>query len=408
MLVSLKLGSCVSMPTKRADAILADTLYQVQRSKNRWVQNWEQTNIDRGEEDTPIVWPKYGIARSVCRHVNSQIISTAVHEVSQKLRSKMPWDYKGKSRKFWQGVLNFEIARPTFKGQSFGLHKAIMSLSWEHELILGLSMMSIDSGYRNKRLLWRLHTKELSAGHKRIIRNILDPEHPFAMCCSRLCKTDNAWFLRLVYKDTRELDSVTFRDDNYAMLIPNPKIDERSAFLLISPDMRTRYLLRGDLLQFTHKRLESRRAALRQKYSVDRAGKSHGRQRYFAKQRPLTRGWQNMMDMTRKSVIADVLSMMKKWGCSSLVYREPSMPVRSHDWFAEHNLNWPWSEFEAQLKTKCDDNRIAYLSGPSRRLKLAEFRLMQEKPKNGSVLSMVYETNGRSGKSVQPDKDGAG
>lgn len=97
----------------------------------------------------------------------------------------------------------------------------------------------------------------------------------------------------------------------------------------------------------------------------------HGRNRYFAKQRPITRGWENFTDRIEKLVISDVVKACRDSGAVGVVYREPTIPLRNYEWYGRASMPWAWSEFELKLKAKLTWERLGYAK---ERIGCAEYR----------------------------------
>ena len=81
-----------------------------------------------------------------------------------------------------------------------------------------------------------------------------------------------------------------------------------------------------------------------------------------------------MVDMCArfsKQMVADIISLSIRERCGSILYREPTMPVRDHCWFAGQDVPMDWVAFAARLAHKCEVSGIEY---DVTRIGMAEWR----------------------------------
>lgn len=389
MLLSLKLGSCVSFSDKKFEELLQRTCRRCNQAKNAAVREWYLDASAGQMLPEKFVWDKryYHVARNAARSLNSNVASAAIKQVSEILRGRMPWDAKraGSSKYKWQAILNSEISLPTFRSLVIPIPVSGYRIGWEgnvnrpdaklrckSECVLKLPLLSRESGYQVISPFVRLLVGDLGAAHKNILRRIVDPEDPLVCCDSLLSEADGKWFVRMSYKDkSKEKVKLKMEEgDRVVTLMPN-RWKDRNPFKILYPAGGHRYTGFGEMYQLEHIRLEQRRSVLRFKYRHSQAGKGHGRGRYFAKQRPLTRGWECLVDRVEKQVIADVVSAVRSSKATGVIYREPTMPLRKWEWYGRHELPWSWSEFELKLRAKMNWEGIAY---EKERIGCAEYR----------------------------------
>lgn len=389
MLLSIKLGKCESWSNRTLRRALADTLESYNRCRNAAVTAWYIDAVEKGHPDDKLRWDKtyYHHARRAARSLNSKLVATAAKECNEWLRGRIPWNdaRRGRAPYRWKAILESVIALPTHSGCSFGIPVADFRIGWDGQwnrpagkdrctskCVIRIPLFSKESGYRTLAPTVRLLVCDLSYGNRQILRRIVDQGDTLVCGDSRLSFKDGNWFLRLTYKDlAKPKEVVTLGDDDPVVELWPNRHQDNNPFLILLPDGRRRFAGFGKLYQQQTERLEQRRAVLQTLYRHELAGSGHGRGRYYAKVKPLTRGRNCLEDRIAKQVIADTVKAVRQSNAVGVVYREPTMPLRNWCWYGRRSLPWAWSEFELRLKAKLQNEGIGYVKV---RLGCAEYR----------------------------------
>jgi hypothetical protein len=187
---------------------------------------------------------------------------------------------------------------------------------------------------------------------------------------SAICQKDGKWYARLCYEIPT--DGTGLPIDHVITLWPGGPDDKRP-FRLTWKDAEGREgqwdLGDGLPLVAEYRRLIARRRAIKYR-SRDGCGRGHGKGRFYNTIRPITRATRDMFERFRKQTIARLVQRAITAECGSLLYREPTKPVRAKTWFAAKDVPFPWCEFERQLAFKTEQKGLEYRV---ERLRMAEW-----------------------------------
>lgn len=81
-----------------------------------------------------------------------------------------------------------------------------------------------------------------------------------------------------------------------------------------------------------------------------RNGTGHGRQKYDHAKRLREKQIRNIADEFRRKTICKIIEQMERQQCGTLVYREPSLPLRKRCWFERRGVLWDWTRFLTDLE----------------------------------------------------------
>jgi len=114
----------------------------------------------------------------------------------------------------------------------------------------------------------------------------------------------------------------------------------------------------GDYLKAQTARLIGLRKQIGWRYR-NRMGAGHGRRKIDAAVRRRRQQERNMRQEVLRHMIADIVRQCLKANVGTLIYHEPSGPLREHSWFAAAGLTWDWTRFCQDLKNAAARQSIA-------------------------------------------------
>jgi len=394
--IKLKIDSCATMPSKRWTKLMDERLADANRVRNAVVRAWVRWREDfpewvpeqrRIRDGSPKVDKKTGkpvmenemisqtkeaelfhVYKSVAPLLASDIASGCWSEVLSDLRDHMPYNHDG-SKYRWQAILNFEVAPPSYTGSTIPCSKKASKLIYTDDRFeLRFPMLSQASGYSSQARspvvrLKGYKSHGLSDGEKALLKRIAAGE--LRRADSTLVRKDGGWFYHLVYE--APIKDHGLNPDTIARLTPL-RSNSRKPFELAIADGATWTV--GDGIAFAKicERLTIRRRAIRNRYK-DGAGKGHGKAKFYRALRPASRSVIDAQDNFRKHLVNEIVKFCIRNSAGTVVYREPTMPLRSLLWFDQKGLPFNWTSFAAYLKFKLEVNHIAMELEPRGRSK---------------------------------------
>lgn len=402
--IPIKVGACLTGPTKRMIADFAQVGIECNRARNAVADHWrewhrkhprykckQRTDRDgnpkvnqKGEPvmenpgmpqqlDRALYKP---VATSAVPTIAAQIVSACAAQVKDFLLGKTPWNHPAKKQhaRRYQAILDHQMRLPEYTsvaipipsqisaighegrvtpGKSPGLTKMLADTS-KSSAVFGFAMHSQKSGrknrWRNAWVVFRIHVAGLPRGHRRMIRQLATGDLPLGE--SKLINDDGQWFLRLVL-DART--TPTMLDDASSLtLIPSPADAARP--FQITTDGIARWFGFTDWLEERVHHYESRRQRVRRQTRDKPLG--HGQGRLYAKIRPWSRRIEDIKDSWVKQRARDLAKLCIRHGCGTLVYREPSLPLRDLLWFSKHGVQFDWTQWLTALRQVCLKNGI--------------------------------------------------
>ncbi len=391
-ILSLKLGKCVNMPSKRADKLLHHIGAECNRVRNKMVRVFVRWHEDHPAYEPQVYTTKSGkqvtesatfplaLVSSKCdtgfyrqgqatsNMPAAKIISAIQAEVVDYLNGNMPYNHGGLSRWRWQGILNCEINAPSYRSLAIPVQKQDTCLVYDGTVygqgisaeraasacMIRLALLSKASGYAQRGLIYNLEVGRMSGGNRRLLKRIVSGDLPF--CDSRLVCKNGEWFVRLCY-NVPEVDH-GLDADRVATLRIGGKLSDMPLCVHLPDEDRPRRIGDGKPLVAEYERLTIRRKSLQYRYRSGR-GSGHGQERVYRAIRPLSRRMADVKDSFDKYAVACVIHTLVRDGTGTLVYREPTMPLRDHAWFAQHGIPMDWTRFVEKLKFACAKHRIA-------------------------------------------------
>lgn len=195
----------------------------------------------------------------------------------------------------------------------------------------------------------RISTSRLSAGQKRLLHQLASGERK--LTDSKLLLRDGEWFWFLPLA----FESNAVQSDRQAVLSPVIPCESTVGnadrpFGLSLPEREKPWYI-GDaryIIAQAH-RIETMRKAIGWRYR-QRNGAGHGRRKIDEKMRRVGQLWANITDEFRRRLICDIVNQCERAACGTVVYREPSLPLREKCWFARNGLEWNWTRFFGDLE----------------------------------------------------------
>lgn len=407
-ILKLKLGAADGMSRKKLRQWLADCCRQTNNARIamqwKWME-WRKSHpdwqpgqrVDRSgqpkvsKDGKPLLEHQscsqelaklmYAYGREVSPKVNSKVLSQAWTDILQRLKSNTPYTHRGKARFVWQAILSHELPLSNFAALSMpvpgqdsclfyrGHHSRKLSPGIVdrieryagHSAVLRFPVWSAASGHRRNDIICRVQIGKMSCGHRKLLAKIAAGEIKFSD--SEIVERGGKWFLHLCY--SMPTTDHGLDPERQAVLT----MGRDRMFCLTFPDGR-RWNIGDDRPVIREcERITLRRKTIRYRSRNNPSG--HGKQRFYSKVRPFARRFLDMQDEYRNQLLADLVKACIKNNCGSLLYREPSKPLREKSTLAIKGVPFNWSEFLPMLKFKCELNHISL---NTERMKYAEWQ----------------------------------
>lgn len=316
----------------------------------------------------------YGVATAAAPRLNTNLVSSCVQEVNARLRANTPYNHDGDARWVWQAILDSEVSLPTWRGGRIPMPRSGFKLHYtDDECSIRFPLLSKAAGCKILSPLVRLLASDLKAGHRRILRRLATGD--LRVADSQITERKGTWYVQLVYDVP--VRAVNLPVDRTLMVMPSlPDARRPLVAVWLTEDKQERHwgLGNGVPLVAEYRRVQARRRALRDRYS-DGCGSGHGRTRWYRTIAPLSRYVVDMSSRFAKQTVADIVALAIRERCGSVLYREPTMPVRNCCWFAAQDVPMDWTAFEARLAHKCQVCGIEY---DKQRIGMSEWRPRNE------------------------------
>lgn len=384
---NLKLGGPLQMPKKRLALLLAQSRHDCNVVRNAVATAWyvwrrENPQWTPGEKDSKLC-PRnmlnrelYHIGCNAAPNLSTKIVSRCVRDVVSKLKANVPYNHDGDARWFWQAVLSNEVSLPTWRKGRIPVplqdmvigydgivlpgakkpNRSMVTRAAESGCAIRFALLSRASGYSVMSPIVRLKVKDFTVGQRRLLRRMVADEVHIGD--SQIIEKDGEWFVQLVYDVPVKASG--FSEDKVLTVLP-AQPEDKWPFELRWGDESRWYIGNGRGYGTEYQRIQARRRAIRHRYKSD-SGKGHGKQRAYKSLQPMTRAVQDLAGRFQKQTISDVVKLALREQCGTLVYREPSKPIRNRAWFSKkHDAPFDWTEFEARLRFKCEQHGIKYV-----------------------------------------------
>lgn len=329
----------------------------------------------------------YHWARSVATRVSSQIGSNIAQKAKSELTANVPYDHAfgktnadGSRKLVCDALVNDEISRKTYRSFTIPCLRSTTLFAYQgyatgrankagsrsdvtgaNCCYVDVVLWSTDSPFQQKSLRFRLNLKSREAGHRKILAKIAKGE--IRMADSQLVKKDGQWYFQMAYNP--EPKDYQLNPARTAVLVPG---SGDSPFYIGFFDengelFATRSIGNGRAYKMQLQRLTLRRRALQYRYRFG-ARKGRGRKSFFQKRNMETRSGLYLQAGFRKQAVAEIMKMVRVFDCGTMLYREPTKPVRVHSaiWFNQQDANFDYTIFLESLKHKMAAHRVDFSS----------------------------------------------
>lgn len=311
--------------------------------------------------------------------VGCSIIAQLRSEVLDRLKTKMPYTHPGEAKFRWEGILKYECARDCYRAISIPAPNSITVVGYDglisrdiskglserlrrlahSNAIVRLQLFSRESGRANLDHVFWIEARQLPHGKKAILRKVVSGE--WKLCDSKVVYKRDGWYYQMAYKQPQK--SLNLNKQNVAALLMNPANASHPLsirFKRADGKVITWQLGDANMLLAEYKRLEQRRAAIKERYKVAGSGrKGHGRQRAYRSQKPLTRKLNDLQEVFTNYVVASIIKFCTRHDCGTVIYREPSLFLRDFSWFSKKGkITYNWTSLCSKLKHKMWVNGI--------------------------------------------------
>jgi len=401
-ILEVKLGRPYQMPAKRLQRLLEQARRDCCKTRNAAITHWllwRRSNPDwepggpydppprkikrAKKQSKPAKPPKdppygpreflsrelYSVASGASPNLNTSLVSSCVQDVVSRLKSNTPYNHDGAARWVWRAILDSEVSLPTWRGGKIPAPRAVTKLHYSDDACwVKFGLLSKKSGYRTLSPQVRLHVADLTAGKRRLLRRIVSGE--IRMADSQLYEKKGKWYLQICY-DLPEV--APSESDRVLTLMPGkPESDYPFRFLWTDDSGKERDWTTGRAkpLVGEYRRIEARRRSIRYRYK-DGAGSGHGKKRWAKNIKPLTYAVTDLCGRWQKQFVSDVIKHAIKEGCGTILYREPTMPLREEEFFARESMPFDWTALCGRLRFKAESKGLAF---ETTRIGMAEWR----------------------------------
>jgi hypothetical protein len=332
----------------------------------------------------------YTHARRVTPELFSKIVARCCTAAVQTLKFNVPYNHQGKAKKIWQALLLHETQLNDYNkprsGRSIpisnqetyiyyagacnrhgvGIEQRIREFAG-NSVAIRFALWSRASGRSQIDVIARVAVGKMRQGHRRILRQIAAGE--IKACDSLVVEDNGKWYVHLVYELTPAQSTA---DPNRKAVLT---MGTENALTLSFPDnadgkpSRPWRIGNDEYLRVQLTRLISRRKAIEfgTRFGQNRG---HGRRPIVAIQTRNTRQQRHQMKAYRGNVVADIIKACQRNNCGTLVYREPTLPLRKRSWFATEGIDFNWRDLDSDLAYKSERNGLQY---KTERMRTAEW-----------------------------------
>jgi hypothetical protein len=411
-ILEVKLGRPINMPSRRLNALLLDARRDCCRARNAAMMHWYAWRVivrpdwqpggaydppplrikrkpkpvdpDKPAPKDPPHAPReflsremYNAATAAAPKLNTSIVTSCRNEVTASLRDPTPYNHDGAARYKWQAILSNEISVPTWRGGRVPMPRSVSKLVYTDDICtVQFPLLSKAAGCKTLSPTVRLRTSDLSAGRRRILRRLASGD--LHRADSQIVEKKGSWYVQFCYEVPVTASGLS--EDRILTVLPAlpewPRPFRCTWTAADDPERALRWDIgNGKPLVADYRRVQARRRALRARYS-DGCGSGHGKGRFYRTIKADSRRVIDMQSRFTKQAVSDIVSLAIREKCGSVLFREPSMPIRDCGWFAKQDVPFDWTKFETRLAHKCAVSGLAY---SNERILMAEWRPKRDK-----------------------------
>ena len=358
-----------------ADDLLRPVGLACRRARNAGLENWllrqrgmpetrkqserliASKNGDKPKSESTKIY--HSMTEAVPELGTTQITMLA-QAVSSHLSAKVDWrrgaDDNGKRPRRRDAILAYDDRPPFFTALEVPVHNAHCRIDFGDRLTISLNRPLREV----KTLTVEVSLRKLPPRIQAIIRELSDGRRKLAD--SKLVEKDGQWFWHV---------PITFetlvRSDLTAELWPtlgsekDGKQTDRPFRLDLPNRDRPWWIGDGRYLVAQTERLIGLRKMIGWRYK-QRMGAGHGRKKIDAAVRRRRTQERNIRTEVLRRAIADVIRQCVQANAGTLIWHEPSLPLREKCWFAANGIDWDWTKFGADLKNAAARQGIEVLT----------------------------------------------
>lgn len=285
----------------------------------------------------------YHAVRDGAPGLPGDICSTISSEIAKHLAAKVDWRRRGKDGKLRRRadeIMDYEARSPFFTQLQVPVRSNTSSLRLTDKFVLVAFGRDVE-----------LSLRKVTAGMKSLVQRVIAGDLKY--CDGKILERHGEWFFHLVIVEERD----SLASDRSATLAPisgDESLQRDNFFRLSFPDGGSWHIGDGRYYLHAHRRLIGLRKQIGWLYR-SRNGAGHGRKKYDAAVSRRNQQLANIRNEVMRRAIADTVRQCQRRNCGAITYRDPTGPAKDACWFARRGVDWNWTRFVADLKTRALD-----------------------------------------------------
>lgn len=305
------------------------------------------------EEQTKI----YHAIRAEAPSIHTSIAPRLAGDVWSNINADLDWrrqpgqsdedaekSERRRKRKRSDAIVNYEDRPPWFTALEIPVPNVTSALACGDQLFvslrnpLGEGDIKVELSIRDIPPAWLRILRRVSLGKLRLPDAVI-----------RYHKTKNCWYWKCSFTETVDPPKSEVVAHLYATF-GNPEKRGRDNFyrLVLPGRSRPWHIGDGRYLRSNVLRLVGIRKMIGLRYRF-RKGAGHGRKKV---DEAMARRWEQqacIFDEVRRRAIHDIVVACQQHGVGTLIYHEPSLPLRDRTWFGIEGLDWDHTRFASDL-----------------------------------------------------------
>lgn len=302
--------------------------------------------------------------------LGSDVASSLSKSVAEYLSGKVDWrrgfTEEGRRRKRSDAIASYEDRPPFFTDVSIPVANKYTTVQYGDTCSVFVRNVTRKNG-EQLGLSFEVSLKGVPTGMK---RHLVKFASGSKMSDSKLIwnRTKKQWYWHIKV-DVEQQNAL----DKDKSLILSPALgdnaNERMFFLSI-PGMRDWGIGDGRYLLAQTNRLVGLRKEIGWRYK-QKMGAGHGRKKIDAAISKRNHQLANIRGEVRRRAISDIINQCKRHCAGTLIYKEPTGPVKTKTWLASVELEFDYTRFANDLKNACSKAGIEF---KKKKLKMEEVK----------------------------------
>ena len=276
----------------------------------------------------------------------TQTAVTVARNVWSYLQADADWRLQKKGAKKIKRrdlILAYDSRPPFSAAKNIPTYGASTKVNFADSLTVSFRRLTRESGVTTI----KVSSKKLPKSHKALLREMAEGTRKVPD--SKLVFRNDHWYMHIPVRYTKPKP----KQDVVAHLYPvigNPDNQDRM-YNLYLPGREDKVWKVGDgrYLRSQVSRLVALRKHIGWRYR-QRQGAGHGRKKVDA---AVVKRWnqqRNQFYAVRQRAILDIVKQCQKYDVGTLIYHEPTGPLKNHCWFSTVKLDWDWTSFLMNLR----------------------------------------------------------